>query len=203
MDTGQDSMASDYDRATDQVYGGQNRAARSEGRDAPERERAWMSVYAPSMEIRSATAADVPALADLNAHVQALHVEAEPERYRPTQRAEVEARFSEIVTDAKTEVWLALVDGVAAGYLVGRVVRHPGHTYKPPHDYMLVDALAVAPTSRRVGVGRALMDRITDRARDEGVDRVELEVRAHNRGAIEFYEALGYAPLGMTMGRSV
>jgi len=52
--------------------------------------------------------------------------------------------------------------------------------------------LAVRPSCRRRGLGRALLDEAHRRLRQQGVERVYLEVRVGNAPAIQLYQAAGY-----------
>jgi ribosomal protein S18 acetylase RimI-like enzyme len=152
------------------------------------------------VEIRPGKPADAATLSVLNAHVHDLHVEAEPDRYRTTRRKEVEERFDAVLGDPEADVLVATVAGEAVGYLVAHVVRHPGHAFVAPHAYLLVDQLAVLPGKRRSGIGRALMTAAHERALQRGLHHVELDVRAHNRSARAFYEALGYKTVQERLG---
>ena len=53
--------------------------------------------------------------------------------------------------------------------------------------------LAVVPSHHRRGIGTRLLDEFIDRARDDGCDRVHLEVRDGNP-AVAMYERAGFAP---------
>ncbi len=55
--------------------------------------------------------------------------------------------------------------------------------------------LAVEPGHHRRGVGRMLLDEFLDRARNDGVARVHLEVRDGNP-AVEMYRKAGFSPVG-------
>lgn len=152
------------------------------------------------MDIRRATASDASLLAALNNHVHGLHVEAEPEIYRPTVREELETWFRRILgEDGGSEALIAFEGDAAVGHVILRKVESPGHAFAHPHALVMVDQLAVAPAHRRAGVGRALMEAVATRARELGVHEVQLDVRAHNRGAIAFYEALGYEDIKRRM----
>lgn len=56
--------------------------------------------------------------------------------------------------------------------------------------------LAVDPAERRNGVARTLVEHGLERLRREKVESCHLEVRMDNRGAIAFYEALGFQRSG-------
>jgi GNAT superfamily N-acetyltransferase len=64
-----------------------------------------------------------------------------------------------------------------------------------PPDACLLFSMWVAPEARRLGVGRALVDAVTDWARDWGAKRVILWVLAGNEGAHRFYEDIGFQVL--------
>lgn len=145
------------------------------------------------MEIRRASISDVPHLTRLNAHVHDLHVAAEPEIYRETDPDEVTERFRQILSvDGGSEAFIAWLDGAPVGHVVFRAIGRPGHAYAHPSRYLLVDQLAVDAAARRRGVGRALMDAVVTRARELELPQIELDVRSHNRGAMAFYDAIGY-----------
>ena len=56
-----------------------------------------------------------------------------------------------------------------------------------------VNYLAVAPASRRAGVGRALMTEVERVLGEAGCPKINLQIRGTNHAAVSFYEALGYA----------
>ena len=55
--------------------------------------------------------------------------------------------------------------------------------------------LAVLPSHQRRGVGARLLEHFLERARNEGVARVHLEVRDGNP-AVEMYRNAGFSPVG-------
>jgi len=55
-----------------------------------------------------------------------------------------------------------------------------------------VNYLAVYPDHQRQGLGRLLMDEAERRLRDLGCAKVNLQVRASNETAREFYRQIGY-----------
>ena len=56
-----------------------------------------------------------------------------------------------------------------------------------------VELMAVDPSHRRIGVGRALMDAIFDEFRRNSVDIVNLDVPADQEAAVGLYRSLGFS----------
>jgi ribosomal-protein-alanine N-acetyltransferase len=82
-----------------------------------------------------------------------------------------------------------LVEGDAA-FLLGRAVAGEAELL----------TLAVAPESRRLGLGAKLLSRFLYQARLRGADQAFLEVSARNAAAIALYESQGFALSGRRRG---
>ncbi|MCD7769832.1 MAG: ribosomal protein S18-alanine N-acetyltransferase [Oscillospiraceae bacterium] len=63
-------------------------------------------------------------------------------------------------------------------------------------DEASLDKIAVAPESRRRGIGQALLDEVIARCRAQDMSFLTLEVRASNQAAIGLYEKNGFAVAG-------
>jgi ribosomal-protein-alanine N-acetyltransferase len=57
--------------------------------------------------------------------------------------------------------------------------------------------VAVMPNRRRIGIGRALMRSLIEKARDLSLESLTLEVRASNIAAIELYRQMGFSLVGI------
>jgi ribosomal protein S18 acetylase RimI-like enzyme len=60
--------------------------------------------------------------------------------------------------------------------------------------------MGVAPTHRRCGVGRALVDWLLACAETAGIPCIRLEARDDNAGGLAFYERLGFERAGRVTG---
>jgi len=67
--------------------------------------------------------------------------------------------------------------------------------YRTVADEAELLLIAVVPSRHRRGVGRMLLDNFLDRARNDGISCVHLEVRDGNSAAALYREA-GFAPVG-------
>lgn len=67
-------------------------------------------------------------------------------------------------------------------------------------DTCELESIAVATEARRRGIGAILLAAATDFAAERGATRMELEVRAGNSTAIDFYTRMGFAQDGLRRG---
>lgn len=78
--------------------------------------------------------------------------------------------------------WVASVDGKVVGYSGVAVID----------DFADVATIAVASDFQKQGIGSKLFQFILDYASEHGANRVLLEVRTNNSGAIEMYKKFGF-----------
>ena len=135
-----------------------------------------------SVEIRAATAADVPLI---------LRFIRELAIYETLEHAVVATEAGLAATlfgDRRyAEVLIAEVDGAPVGFAL---FFHNYSTFLGQPGIYLED-LYVRPEARGHGVGRALLARLASETVARGCGRLEWAVLDWNRPAIGFYEALG------------
>lgn len=124
--------------------------------------------------IRAATAADADAIAILEAESQG-----------------EDAWSAALVRDGvagdlpTVQYLVAETDGHAVGYAVASYAG----------DIAELQRIGVAEGSRRTGLASALLAAVVAHAPSTGADRMLLEVRADNRGALAFYAARGFSEI--------
>lgn len=96
-----------------------------------------------------------------------------------------------LVGRADTEFWLAAVDGNSAAAGVCQL-RFRHSVWTGTEDCWLED-LFVREDARRHGLGRALVERSLERARERGCKRIELDTTEDNDAAIRLYESFGFS----------
>ena len=86
------------------------------------------------------------------------------------------------------------------GCLVGVVRRMDGLA---SDTYAYLSYAFVREDVRSRGIGRQLLAHAEDWCRERGAERVELEVFAQNELGLRFWNGAGYAPLSLTLGKSL
>ncbi|NHC24728.1 GNAT family N-acetyltransferase [Nocardioides sp. IC4_145] len=126
------------------------------------------------MSVRAATPADLDAVAALEE--ECLGADA-------WSRGLVEAGLA---GEVPTVVYLVAEadgpDSPVVGHAVASIVA----------DVAELQRIAVTPTARRGGHATALLDEVVARSRAGGAERLLLEVREDNAGALAFYAARGF-----------
>lgn len=129
------------------------------------------------VRVRPAKPDDLPAIRDL---------EQQSDTAAHWAKREYDALFA---PDAPPRIALVAVneiDDVLLGFLVARcVLRH-----------WEIENVVVAPDHRRGGIGGKLVGELLSRAREAGVEAVDLEVRKSNLSARQLYEKLGFSEAG-------
>lgn len=146
------------------------------------------------MEFRSATAADVNALAAFSrksftrafGHLYAAEdLAAFLDEYRAPER------FAAMITDSAKVITIAGTGRRLAGYsTLGLGSCFEARPYPQPHAPCILGQLYCEPGS---GIGTALLERAISQARAHGCDAMQLSVYAENFGAQRFYQRNGFA----------
>jgi RimJ/RimL family protein N-acetyltransferase len=145
-------------------------------------------------EVREAAPADAAQLVAL-----AREVGAEPEGWLlSTDRWRGVGDERRYLRSARRSPHAAVFVADEGGQLVGRlsVARDP----HPASSHVADLGLLVAASHRRLGIGRALLERAAAWAREAGVTKLELHVFPHNAPAIALYEDFGFVREGYRAG---
>ena len=139
-----------------------------------------MSAGNDELRIRLAADSDAPALALLLGHLG-----------YPAASLDVPPRL-ERLRAAGDEAFVAEADGVVIGLATAhtRVVLHSAQPVAQ------LTALVVPPEARGRGVGRALVARVEQWARERGAERLVVTTALHRAEAPRFYERLGFEHTG-------
>ena len=128
-----------------------------------------------TVELRTATADDVPAITALVQAAYGHYVERIGGRPRP-----LDDDYRKVV--GEREVIVAEADGELAGLVV----------LGTDDEGFFIDNVAVAPAQQGAGVGRALLVRAEERAREAGHDSIWLLTHELMHENLALYERIGY-----------
>ena len=142
--------------------------------------------------IRTAREEELDRVNELRRQVNDLHVAGKPEIFKPGFCDELRDYVRVIFDDPNKTILVAELDGAVCGFAVLNHIVRPENPFMYERDFLDVDELCVDGAFRRRGVAAALIGRIRDYAREQGISRVELNMWEFNREALAFYETAGF-----------
>lgn len=145
------------------------------------------------IQIRKASAMDVPAIQELWKEQVDFHARNEPYFQRSDDGHIQFGKFiKECIESGNALVLVAVLEVEVVGYCVGRISERP--PVFELREYGEITDLTVSETHRRKGIGRALFDRASEWFSKRGMDRIEASVATSNPAAVAFWERLGLNP---------
>lgn len=147
------------------------------------------------MVIRKATAADQPALGRLGALLMEVHYNFDRRRFLDPG-ADASAGYARFLVaqldDPDAAIFVAEIDGAVAGYCYAGV--EPLSWKELRDEAGFIHDLALDPSARRQGAGRALLGAAVAWCRDRNLARVMLWTSTRNDGARQLFLAAGFRP---------
>jgi ribosomal protein S18 acetylase RimI-like enzyme len=144
--------------------------------------------------IRKAIEQDAATVAALNADVQAVHATAMPWLFKPPGPDTFPpAAVKDLLAQPDNLVFIAEVDGTAAGYAYAQIVERPETPFIYAHNMTYLHHISVKPLYRRHGVGSALIAAVRAAATEFGIALVALDVWTFNEEARAFFRRRGFA----------
>jgi ribosomal protein S18 acetylase RimI-like enzyme len=144
--------------------------------------------------IRRADESDVEALAALNADVQGVHAAALPWLFKPPGPDTFPpAEIADLLRRPENLLFVAEIDGTAAGYAYGEIMRRYETPFCHAYDTVYLHHISVRPDHRRHGVGTALLGAVRAAAAEGGITLLELDVWRFNEAARAFFRRHGFA----------
>ena len=89
------------------------------------------------------------------------------------------------------EQLVAVVDGIARGY-----ISYHSPIPLPSNKHVLEFSIGIHPVAQGQGIGRHLIEALTEYAKIHNITKLSLRVMASNPGAIRFYKSCGFIEQG-------
>ena len=144
------------------------------------------------MEVRLARKEELERVNELRRQVNDLHVAGKPDVFKPGFSQELQDYIYVIWDDPEQDIAVAELEGKIAGFAVLHHIRRPENPFMFERDFLDIDEFGVDEGCRRQGVASAMIRFIRGWAREKGFRRLELNMWEFNRGALAFYEAVGF-----------
>jgi ribosomal protein S18 acetylase RimI-like enzyme len=131
-------------------------------------------------------------LAELNREVQDLHHRLQPEVFKPWEHESIAKALKEMLQSADLLAFVARYEEQKAGYILLRVMESPENAFAFADRLIYIDQISVKVEFRGKGIGKALVNRALEVAREEGITKVSLDHWTINEGARTFFGKAGF-----------
>ena len=145
------------------------------------------------MTIRFAEVKDLEKINVIRRQVNALHVNGKPGVFQPGFSEELRNYVYAAFRDPQKRIVVCEKDGRICAFAVLMHTVKPESVHSLARRFLEINELGVDEACRRQGIGRAMIDFIRDYAKQQGFDRMELNMWEFNEAALKFYEAVGFS----------
>jgi len=155
------------------------------------------------MNIRIEKTIDSRLLAKLNHDVQELHNRIEPDIYKPHDEEGIKKFFDSFLTKDNVFAYIAYFGDIPAGYIVLIKRNYPEGPFTKTHSSIHIDQICVENKFKGKGIGKALIGFTTQFAKDNGINRIELDFWTKNKNAGEFFKSQGFETYNEKMRKTL
>ena len=153
--------------------------------------------------VRPATREDYRGICDIFSELDSVHHELLPEVYcESSGPARSEEYIFSIIDNEEAAIFVAENNGQIIGLVHIYIQETPPIPIVVPQKYSMIDNLVVKREFRHSDAGRILIEKAHEWSLSKGVKQIALVIWEFNRGAIEFYEKLGYRTINRRMAIS-
>ncbi len=153
---------------------------------------ATQNVIISKMNIQIIPTKDYDAISKLNEAVQALHHKLYPDDFKKFDLNSASKYFKEILASNDTYAFLAQVDDVPVGYILCMVYTRKENEIQYEKKVLHIDQISINNEFRKQGIGKKLMNKAFELAKDLRVVEVQLDHWVKNEEASIFFKQMGF-----------
>ncbi len=131
---------------------------------------------------------DFESVAELNRYVHELHANLYPEYFKEYDFEAIKTFFQKKMDNEEFIFLLLKDDDQPLGYAWIELRNYPDTDFKKPYKSIYVHQISIADSQRKKGYGSALMNKVADIAKENGIHKIELDYWSNNEIAKNFYE---------------
>ena len=143
------------------------------------------------MDIRQANKNDITQMVPLLDEVSKLHIEKRPDVFKTRAYEEIKSNLEEMIQDESNIILLAEDKQIVVGVIICKVREINDHTNLKNTKVLWINEICVKQEYRRNGIGRSLIEKAKEIAKENNCLRLELNCWELNEEAMKFYENQG------------
>lgn len=138
------------------------------------------------------TTKDFKEIARLNKSVQDWHQQNYPEVFKPFDLKAIEKALQAMLEKDKVFAFVAELNGNPVGYLLAYLEHRSESAFQYAQSILNIDQILVLEKYRGSGIGKALIDRAIELAKEKQVDEIQLDHWSANQSAEHFFAMHGF-----------
>ncbi len=147
--------------------------------------------------LRKAVQSDIEQLAQIAFELHELHVNSDPTDFRSVPQEYFKGELSDYLQSEDKSILVNDDCGINA-YAAVKFTDINDPT-RCPRKVCMVDCFAVKERFRRQGIGKRLMEFVSQYAKEQGCTDLRLGVKSFNENAHKFYKSLGFSERTKTL----
>ena len=131
-------------------------------------------------------------IAMLNKEVHEIHVSLYPEYFKEYDFEEVNEFFKKIVSTPNYYFYIVTDEGQSLGYAWLEIREYPENVFMKSYRSVYIHQLGIMKVHPNNGIGRLLMNFINNFAKENGINKIQLDYWSDNESASQFYIKNGF-----------
>lgn len=144
------------------------------------------------MDIQIERTKDHDMISKLNESVQTLHHKLYPDNFKKFDLKSVTKFFKGILTSDDSYAFLAKIDSEPVGYILCMVKTRKENEFQFEKEMLYVDQISINEKFRKKGVGKKLMEKALDLAKELQLSEIQLDHWVQNEEAGNFFKQMGF-----------
>lgn len=153
------------------------------------------------MEIKIEQTKDPSEISKLNESVQSIHHRLFPEDFKEYNFNSVTKFFEKILISDDSYAFLAKVDNVPAGYILCFLKVRNENEFQHANKVLYIDQISIRDKFKNHGVGKKLVNKAFELAKQLNVTEIQLDHWVKNEGAGDFFLKLGFEYYNFKMNK--
>ncbi|ACR14562.1 hypothetical acetyltransferase [Teredinibacter turnerae T7901] len=156
------------------------------------------------MIIRVASLKDMEEICDLSNEINNMHCERMPIDFKPPDSRMRDApHWKTYIDDSDGIIYVAEYEGKVVGAICAKCILNTIVPFIYHRKKCHIGTIVVSNKHIRTGIGKLLMKKIENFAKEQGCEEICLEVMKFNIEAQQFYFSLGYDELSIKMRKNI
>ncbi len=144
------------------------------------------------INLRPADKSDYPQLKKLMVQLQQHHVNLRPDVYNMSEDFFTQDIYDKLLSECN--VLLAVEENGEIAGVVSYSIMDMKASIIHPFKSLWISDLVIEESHRGKGIGTVLMEKVKETAKENNVDRIQLNVSSYNTDAVRLYKKLGFTP---------